>query len=276
MIVAAAVGDPNAGGGPGAGGPADDGGPLSFVLGSAASPNPFLAWLIASAGGLLLFLFLVRRSDRREREGVGSLALAAAYPGATPDMRGPVPAVGAAVAAAGRGRQKAEKPPKPPKAAKPEKPAKVDKQVTPELVVPVVAAAAVVPPPLKVRRSTNEPRSRRDRRNHPTIELVDATDADDAPLAANAAARAAMVAAATAKAAEGPQKFDGPPAKGVERLTINYRRVRVSEGPDEVNTRELGRLDRGDEVEVIGSYEGFLQVQAPDGLTGWIPRLAIV
>ena len=111
VIVAAAVGDPNAGGGPGAGGPADDGGPLSFVLGSASSPNPFLAWLIASAGGLLLFLFLVRRSDRRDREGAGSLALAAAYPGVAPDMRGPIPAGGAAVAAAGRGRQKAEKPP---------------------------------------------------------------------------------------------------------------------------------------------------------------------
>ena len=84
------------------------------------------------------------------------------------------------------------------------------------------------------------------------------------------------MAAADAKAAEGPQKFDRPAAAGVERLTINYRRVRVSEGPDEVNTRELGRLDRGDEVEVVGSHEGFLQVVAPDGLTGWIPRLSIV
>ena len=62
---------------------------------------------------------------------------------------------------------------------------------------------------------------------------------------------------------KGRREFDGPPAKGVERLTINYRRVRVSEGPDEVNTRELGRLDRGDEVEVVGSYEGFLQVRRP-------------
>ena len=38
----------------------------------------------------------------------------------------------------------------------------------------------------------------------------------------------------------------------------------------------LGRLDRGDEVEVIGSYEGFLQVNTPDGLTGWIPRHTIL
>ncbi len=125
------------------------------------------------------------------------------------------------------------------------------------------------------RTTTNEARSRRDRRNRPTIELVDAT-ADDAPLAAAAEARAAFMAAATAKAAEGPQKFVEPAAAGVERLTINYRRVRVSDGPDEVNTRELGRLDRGDEVEVLGSYEGFLEIVAPDGLPGWIPRLSIV
>ena len=52
--------------------------------------------------------------------------------------------------------------------------------------------------------------------------------------------------------------------------------VRLSEGVDDVSSRELGRLDRGDEVEVIDSYEGFLQVQTPDGLTGWIPRHTIV
>ena len=56
---------------------------------------------------------------------------------------------------------------------------------------------------------------------------------------------------------------------------MGYRRVRLSDAPDDVSSRELGRLDRGDEVEVVGSYEGFLQVRTPDGVVGWIPRHTI-
>ena len=52
--------------------------------------------------------------------------------------------------------------------------------------------------------------------------------------------------------------------------------VRLSEGVDDVSSRELDRLDRGDEVEVVDSFEGFLQVKTPDGLTGWIPRHTIL
>ena len=78
------------------------------------------------------------------------------------------------------------------------------------------------------------------------------------------------------KAATRPADFAKPPAKGVERLKVGYRMVRLSEGVDDVSSRELGRLDRGDEVEVLGSYEGFLQVKTPDGLTGWIPRHTIL
>ena len=33
---------------------------------------------------------------------------------------------------------------------------------------------------------------------------------------------------------------------------------------------ELGRLDRGDEVEILESHEGFLRVRTPDDITGWI------
>jgi hypothetical protein len=104
--------------------------------------------------------------------------------------------------------------------------------------------------------------------------------------AAPEAARAATVGVASwaasdltrpkPKAASGPQVFTKPPAKGVERLKVGYRMVRLSEGVDDVSSRELGRLDRGDEVEVLGSYEGFLQVKTPEGLTGWIPRHTIL
>ena len=58
-------------------------------------------------------------------------------------------------------------------------------------------------------------------------------------------------------------------------MTIGYRRVRLSDGADDVGSRELDRLDRGDEVEILDSFEGFLQVRTPEGLTGWIPRHTI-
>ena len=62
-----------------------------------------------------------------------------------------------------------------------------------------------------------------------------------------------------------PRVFDKPPAKDAERAKIGYRRVRISSKPDSVRSLELGRLDRGDEVEIVDSYEGFLQVRTP----GW-------
>ena len=34
----------------------------------------------------------------------------------------------------------------------------------------------------------------------------------------------------------------------------------------------LARLERGDEVEIVDSQEGYLNVRTPNGLTGWIPR----
>ena len=73
-----------------------------------------------------------------------------------------------------------------------------------------------------------------------------------------------------------PVRFDKPPRSGVERRTIGYRLVRLSDGPDDLNSREIGRVDRGDEVEIIGEQGGFLQVRTPTGIAGWVPRVAIV
>jgi hypothetical protein len=73
-----------------------------------------------------------------------------------------------------------------------------------------------------------------------------------------------------------PVRFGASPRSGVERRTIGYRLVRMSDGPDEVRSAEVGRLDRGDEVEVIAEHEGFLQVRTPSGLEGWVPRVVIV
>ena len=44
------------------GGNGSPGAALDLDLGFVTNPNPFLAWLIASAGGVLLFMFLMRRT----------------------------------------------------------------------------------------------------------------------------------------------------------------------------------------------------------------------
>lgn len=71
-------------------------------------------------------------------------------------------------------------------------------------------------------------------------------------------------------------RFHEPPKAGASRYTISYRWVRVSDGPDEPSSNEIGRLDRGDEVEVIGEKDGALLIRTPSGLEGWVPRFVIV
>jgi len=73
-----------------------------------------------------------------------------------------------------------------------------------------------------------------------------------------------------------PERFAAPGKGGAERRTIAYRLVRLSAGPDDIRFAEVGRLDRGDEVEVIGESDGFLKVRTPAGLEGWVPRVVIV
>ena len=97
---------------------------------------------------------------------------------------------------------------------------------------------------------------------------------DDAPLASTSAAYAATKAAVAGPSAA--RTFTKPPGKGVERATVRSRLVRFNAEPDDLRSAELGRLDRGDEVEIVGSFEGFLNVRVPDGTTGWIHRAAIV
>ena len=82
--------------------------------------------------------------------------------------------------------------------------------------------------------------------------------------------------AAMAAAAATVRTFDGPAAKGTSRAKVGYRQVRISSEPDAVRSTELGRLDRGDEVEILESHEGFLRVRTPDEITGWILRHTIV
>jgi hypothetical protein len=72
------------------------------------------------------------------------------------------------------------------------------------------------------------------------------------------------------------RRFDKPAGRGVERRTVGYRQVRVSAGPDDVRTPEVGRVDRGDEIELIGEDASFFLIRTPDGIEGWVPRFVIL
>lgn len=67
-----------------------------------------------------------------------------------------------------------------------------------------------------------------------------------------------------------PLLFDKPPARGVVRRLVTYHLIRLSEGPDDLRSREIGRLDRGDEVEIVSHQDGYIQVRTPTGQVGWI------
>jgi SH3-like domain-containing protein len=73
-----------------------------------------------------------------------------------------------------------------------------------------------------------------------------------------------------------PLRFSKPAARGVERRVIGYRRVRVSAGPDDLRTPQVDRIDRGDEVELLGEAEGYLHVRTPNGVEGWVPRVVFL
>jgi hypothetical protein len=44
----------------------------------------------------------------------------------------------------------------------------------------------------------------------------------------------------------------------------------VSDRPADRDAVELGRIDRGDEVELLALDSGFALVRTPDGLQGWV------
>jgi hypothetical protein len=73
-----------------------------------------------------------------------------------------------------------------------------------------------------------------------------------------------------------PLRFPGPPAKGTDRRVVDYRMVALRAGPNELRTSELGRLDRGDEVEIIESDGGAIHVLTPEGQDGWVPRVTVL
>jgi hypothetical protein len=71
-------------------------------------------------------------------------------------------------------------------------------------------------------------------------------------------------------------RFRDPAAPGVDRREIGYRLVRVADGPDDLESEEIGRFDRGDQVEILETKGPFVRVRGADGLEGWVQQAAIV
>ncbi len=61
--------------------------------------------------------------------------------------------------------------------------------------------------------------------------------------------------------------------RGVDRRTVTYRLVKLADRPEDLYSPEIARLDRGDEVEVIGFQGDYVRVRTADGLVGWIPGI---
>jgi hypothetical protein len=66
-----------------------------------------------------------------------------------------------------------------------------------------------------------------------------------------------------------PLRFaHGAPVR--ERRVVDYRMVRVADRADDTDVEEIGRLDRGDEVDVLQRERGYALVRTPTGLRGWV------
>jgi hypothetical protein len=76
-----------------------------------------------------------------------------------------------------------------------------------------------------------------------------------------------------APVARPPIKFAKSAKRGVDRRTVTYRLVKLADRPEDLYSPEIARLDRGDEVEVIGFQGDYVRVRTPDGLVGWMPGI---
>ena len=60
-----------------------------------------------------------------------------------------------------------------------------------------------------------------------------------------------------------------------ERRRIRYRMVRLSDAPDEILGQEIGRLDEGDEVELLERSGLHWRVRTPVGVIGWVHKMTL-
>jgi hypothetical protein len=74
---------------------------------------------------------------------------------------------------------------------------------------------------------------------------------------------------AEAGAGRPPLRFEAGVVVGALRV-VSYRLVFVSDRPTENDAVEVGRLDRGDHVDLLRLENGYALVKAPDGVRGWV------
>ncbi len=60
-----------------------------------------------------------------------------------------------------------------------------------------------------------------------------------------------------------------------ERRRIRYRMVRLADSPDEILGQEIGRLDEGDEVELLERSGLYWKVRTPQGEIGWVHKMTL-
>jgi hypothetical protein len=72
-----------------------------------------------------------------------------------------------------------------------------------------------------------------------------------------------------------PVRFGRSTVPGGPRRRVGYRLVRMSTEPDELRGAEVGRLDRGDEVEVLREEASYVLVLTPDETIGWVHRTTL-
>ncbi len=72
-----------------------------------------------------------------------------------------------------------------------------------------------------------------------------------------------------------PLLFRSAPDADADRRQVVYRLVRMGTEPDEFAGEEVGRLDRGDEVEVLREEAGYCLVRTPLDAVGWVHRTTL-
>lgn len=68
---------------------------------------------------------------------------------------------------------------------------------------------------------------------------------------------------------------DGLGGSALERRRIRYRMVRLADSPDELTGHEIGRLDQGDEIELIEQSGLYWKIRTPLGQVGWVHKMTL-
>jgi len=63
--------------------------------------------------------------------------------------------------------------------------------------------------------------------------------------------------------------------EGIPHTRVRYRLVELLAEPDETRAAIVGRLDEGDEVQIIETRGLYRRVRCPDGRDGWVHRMTL-